>query len=125
MPIDFDIFLETLRMRPFHDKCHRDYENSISLLSKVRWFFWISIRVLACLGLFFNAYCLFDVGQNFWAFTDGVRPGLTFIRSRKAVLCLPCLHSRENRTTFLEISLLPRNFPLGLDPKSRLRTIYK
>ena len=39
---------------------------------------------------FFNAYYLFDVGQNFWAFTDDVRRG-----SRKVVLCLSCLHSRR------------------------------
>ena len=64
---------------------------------------------------FFNAYCLFDVGQNFWAFTDDVRRG-----SRKVVLCLSCLHSRDDRTTSSEISLLPWNFPLPeLDPKSR------
>ena len=74
MSIDFDIFLETLRMWPFHDKCHREDKNSISLLSKVRWF-WISITIFACLVFFFNAYCLFDVGQNFWAFTDDVRRG--------------------------------------------------
>ena len=65
---------------------------------------------------FFNAYYLFDVGQNFWAFTDDVRRG-----SRKVVLCLSCLHSRDDRTTSSEISLLPWNFPLPeLDPKSRL-----
>ena len=115
MSIDFDIFLETLRMWPFHDKCHREDKNSISLLSKVRWF-WISITIFACLVFFFNAYYLFDVGQNFWAFTDDVRRG-----SRKVVLCLSCLHSRDDRTTSSEISLLPWNFPLPeLDPKSRL-----
>lgn len=69
---------------------------------------------------FFNAYCLFDVGKNFWAFTDDVRRG-----SRKVFLCLSCLHSRDDRTTSSEISLLPWNFPLPeLDPKSRLLTIY-
>ena len=82
--------------------------------------FWISITIFGCCRFFFNAYCLFDVGQNFWAFADGVRRGVTFIRARKVVLCLPCLHSRENRTNSSEISLLPRNFPLELDPKKSI-----
>ena len=70
-------------------------------------------------GFFFQCILSFWCGAKFLGVHRRCPSG-----SRKVVLCLSCLHSRDDRTTSSEISLLPWNFPLPeLDPKSRLLTI--
>ena len=67
-------------------------------------------------GFFFQCILSFWCGAKFLGVHRRCPSG-----SRKVVLCLSCLHSRDDRTTSSEISLLPWNFPLPeLDPKSRL-----
>ena len=67
-------------------------------------------------GFFFQCILSFWCGAKFLGVHRRCPSG-----SRKVVLCLSCLHSRDDRTTSSEISLLPWNFPPPeLDPKSRL-----
>ena len=122
----FDIFLQTLTMWPFYDKYHREYKKFNIIIVKSEITFWISIAIFVCLFVFFSMHIVYLMcGKISWR-SQTVSAGGNFYTGSKScfMFVVFAFNSRGNRTTSSEISLLPRNFPLELDPKSRLLTIY-
>ena len=124
-PIDFDIYSWNANNVTFPWQIPSRVQKFNIIIVKSEITFWISITIFVCLFVFSMHIVYLMRGKISWR-SQTVSAGGNFYTGSKScfMFVVFAFNSRGNRTTSSEISLLPRNFPLELDPKSRLLTIY-
>ena len=83
--------------------------------------FCISITIFARLFFFFSMhmYCLFDVGQNFWAFADGVRRG-NFYTGPKSFFMFVVFAFKGKQNYLFRNFVAPQKFFAGTRPEKSI-----
>ena len=93
MPIDFDIYSWNANNVTFPWQIPSRVQKFNIIIVKSEITFWISIAIFVCLFVFFQCILSIWCAAKFLGARRRCPPGVTFIRARKVVLCLSCLHS--------------------------------